>query len=126
MKRFWIGIAIMSILLLLGMGSSIAMDRIHTPIARHLEQAGEAAAAGHWQEAKILTTWAQNRWEKYWNLIACITDHEAMEDADAQFARLAVLERNRESIAFSAGCAGLAALFDALADVQDFNLWNLM
>ena len=55
-----------------------------------------------------------------------MTDHEALEAADAQFARLEVLEHIRESAPFAAACAELSALFDALADVQDLNLWNMM
>lgn len=126
MKRLWIGITIITILLTLGIGSSVAMEKIHAPIAHQLRKAGSAAQAGHWQEAQILAAGARHRWQSYWNIVACLTDHDAMEDADEQFARLAVWEREKEAASFSAGCAGLSALFEAMADVQDINLWNLM
>ena len=54
MKRLWFGVALLVILLLLGIGSTLAMEWIHSPIARQLESASEAALAGHWQEARIL------------------------------------------------------------------------
>lgn len=126
MKRAWIGVGLLVVLLILGIGSTLAMERIHTPIARQLDQASHAALSGHWQEAHILASGARSRWERYRTLVACITNHEVLEDADAQFARLEILEQTQEASAFSTACAGLSSLFDALADVQDFSLQNLM
>lgn len=126
MKRLWLGAVLLVVLLLLGIGSTLAMERIHAPIARQLEESAKAALAGHWQEAHILATGAKSRWEQYREFTACITDHQALEAADAQFARLDVLEQIREIPAFAAACAELSALFDALADVQDLSLWNMM
>lgn len=126
MKRLWIGAGLLAVLLLLGIGSTLAMERIHNPVARQLDSACQAALSGHWQEARILAAGAKGHWESYKEFAACITDHEALEAADAQFARLDVLERIRESAAFAAVCAELSAMFDALADMQDFNLWNMM
>ena len=126
MKRLWIGAVLLAVLLFLGIGSTLAMERIHKPIAQQLEDASTAAQSGHWQEARILTAGARGRWEQYREFAACIADHEALEAADAQFARLEVLEPIRESTAFAVACAELSALFNALADVQDLNLWNMM
>ena len=126
MKRLWIGAALLAVLLLLGIGSTLAVEWIHEPIARQLEGASAAALAGHWQEARVLAAGAKNSWEQYREVAACITDHEVLEAADAQFARLEVLEHIRESAAFAAACAELSTVFDALADVQDLNLQNLM
>lgn len=126
MKRIWFGAALLVILLLLGIGSTLAMEWIHSPIARQLESASEAALAGHWQEARILAAGARGHWENYKIFSACITNHEALEEADARFARLDVLERSRETDAFAAACGELSAMFDALADVQDLSLQNLM
>ena len=126
MKRLWIGILLMAILLGLGIGSTAAMDRIHTPIAQQLEDAAAAALEGHWLEAHILLAGAKSRWEKYWDFVACITDHESMEEADALFARLDILEQAQQTVAFSAGCSELAAKFEAMADMQDFSLRNLV
>ena len=126
MKRTWIGAGLLVILLLLGIGSTLSMEKIHEPIARQLEGASEAAISGHWQEARILTAGARVRWEQHREFVACISNHEALEAADAQFARLDVLEQRQESAAFAAACAELSAMFDALADVQDLSLQNLM
>ena len=126
MKRLWIGAGLLAVLLLLGIGSTLAMNKIHSPIARQLDSACEAAIAGHWQEARILAAGARGHWEDYKEFAACITDHDDLETADAQFARLDALERIRESAAFAAVCAELSAMFDALAEMQDFNLWNMM
>ena len=126
MKHLWIGVCLLAVLLLLCIGSTLAMEWIHAPIAHQLEDASKAALAGHWQEARILAAGAKNRWEQYRTFVACITDHEVLESADAQFARLKVLEQTRESTAFAAGCGELSAVFDALADMQDLSLQNLM
>ena len=126
MKRLWIGAALLVILLLLGIGSTLAMEKIHAPIARQLESASEAAISGHWQEARILVAGAKVRWEQHRKFVACISNHEALEAADARFARLDSLERLGESFAFAAACAELSAMFDALADMQDFSFQNLM
>ena len=126
MKRLWIGVVILVILSLLGIGSTLAMEKIHAPIARQLESASEAAVSGHWQEARILAAGAKVRWEQHRKFVACISDHEALEAADARFARLDALQESGERIALAAVCAELSAMFDALADMQDFSLQNLM
>ena len=126
MKRAWIGLALLVVLLILGIGSTMAMERIHSPIARQLESACEAASSGHWQEARILAAGAKSRWEQYRTFIACITDHTALEAADAQFARLAALEHLQQHAAFAAACGELSAMFGALADMQDLSLANML
>jgi hypothetical protein len=94
MKRLWIGVVILVILSLLGIGSTLAMEKIHAPIARQLESASEAAVSGHWQEARILAAGAKVRWEQHRKFVACISDHEALEAADARFARLDALQES--------------------------------
>ena len=126
MKRLWIGVGLLLLLLALGIGSTVVMEAVHEPISEQLEHASEAALSSHWQEAHILIAGARDRWEDCREFVACIADHAALEEADAQFARLEVLEQAREAVAFASGCAGLAALFDTLADMHDFSLWNLM
>ena len=126
MKRLWIGVGLLLLLLVLGIGSTVVMEAVHEPISEQLERSSEAALSGHWQEAHILVAGAKDRWEQYREFVACIADHEALEEADAQFARLEVLERAQEAVAFATGCAELSALFDTLADMHDLSLWNLM
>ena len=51
MKRSWIGLGLLLALLLASGLVTRLMDRMHQPIADHLEQAAALALEGHWEQA---------------------------------------------------------------------------
>ena len=64
MKRLWIGITILFLLLAVGIGTTVFATRTQKEISQTLAQASEAALEGKWQEAAILSQNAKMEWER--------------------------------------------------------------
>ena len=126
MKRIWIGVVLLGVLLLGGFGTGEFMEQAHIPVARDVQRAGELAMQGQWEKARALVKRGQDRWEEKWPVTAAIADHEPMDEIDALFAQLAVYERTRDPAAYSALCAYLSSQLEALSQGHLCKWWNLM
>ena len=126
MKRLYIGIALLAVMLALGIVLTMVFTALHAPLTETLEKAQTAAAAGDWETATRLVSDAKEDWTGFRHFAAAVADHEPLEQMDCLFARLEVLGRLRETDEFAAGCAELARLSTAMADSQKLTWWNLL
>ena len=126
MKRLWIGVAILSILLATGIGTTVFAVHTHTNIADNLNQASEAALRGKWEEAKALSLDAKTKWESCRNITASIADHEPMEEIDDLFSQIEVFLLTKQQIPFAVCCASLGVLAEAIGEAHAVNWWNLL
>ena len=126
MKRGWIGLGLLALLLTVGLLVTGFMGRIHKEVSRELEEAARAAGAGDWAEAAEDARDAFDAWQKHWHFSAAFADHEPMEEIDGQFAQLWPYLQSREAVAFSALCRELARQVDAIGDAHGLNWWNLL
>ena len=112
MKRFFIGAALLSVLLLGGILITGKLSTQFAPMAENLHRAAQAAGEGQWQQR--------------WNPFAVVFDHEPMEQIDGQFARLEVYAQAENTIAFSALCARLSRELSSLGEEQKITWWNFL
>lgn len=126
MKRFWIGMALLLILLIGGFASSFALEKLHTPISNGLSLAAEAALEDRWAEAVSLSQQAQSRWQRQRNAVAAMASHTPMEQIDSLFEELTVYRADGEALPFAACCASLSALINAMAEAHSMSWWNLL
>lgn len=126
MKRLWIGIVILALLLGSGIGTTVFALRTHSNISQTLQQASEAALRGKWQDAKRLSSDAKTTWESFRKVTASIADHEPMEEIDDLFAQMEIYLLTRQQIPFAACCASLEILTDAIGEAHAVNWWNLL
>ena len=126
MKRIWIGIVLLGLLLIGGIGTGEFMEQAHDPVARDVRQAGEVVLRDQWELAQALVKRAQDRWEEKWPVTAAIADHEPMDEIDALFAQLETSGQTRDSAAYSAICSHLGSLLEALSQGHRCKWWNLM
>lgn len=126
MKRLIIGTAVLLTLLALGLTVSIAMVRIHAPIAADLRSASEAVLADNWTDAQALADRARSRWQTYREFTAAFADHSPMDELDSLLAQLGTYEVLENKTAFSAACAQLAQLAEAMADSHRLRWWTLL
>jgi len=126
MKRLWIGILILSVLLASGGLSSWAIAGIHAPIALSLHQAEAAALSQDWPQAEQYSRAAYARWQQHWRFTAAFADHTPMDEVDGLFAELQVYCQCREAQHFAATCAHLAQLTEAMAESHSPSWWNLL
>lgn len=126
MKRLWIGLSILVVLLAGCCLIHTALARIHDPIAADLEQAAEAALMEDWATARDLAQHASIRWEKFHHFTAAFADHTPMDELDGLFAQLKIYAGMRENPHFSATCTHLSFLATAIAESHRLSWWNLL
>lgn len=126
MKRFWLGIGLMTLLLAVSIWVTVRMDRIHQPISEKLSQAAEAARDCRWDDVDLLLHQAETVWAQNSFFSATVADHEPMEEIQGLFAAALSYAAQRESALCAAMCARLVLLTDAMAESQAFTLRNLL
>lgn len=109
MKRLWVGILLLLVLLAGTLAVTVAMDRIYAPMAEALK-AGDLEAA-------------EERYGRWRQLTAAFADHGPMEEMDALFARAEICGDEQERKAL---CAELAQRAKAMSNAHSPTWWNLL
>ena len=126
MKRFWIGIILLGILLGAGLWVMTAAEGIHEPVGELLEEAAEKSLAGEFTEGVALARQARQKWQQYWKTVAAGADHEPMDEIDSLFAQIEVYASREQVVAFAAGCARLGELIEAMAEAHSLSWWSIL
>ena len=125
-KRFYLGIGILAVLLVLSIGTAAAMRAIHRPMEADLNHAARLALAEDLESALPLAQRAYARWENYHSVIASFADHSPMDDTDTLFQEMLVYGQTEEVPHFIACCRELAVMTEAMYDAHGFSLKNLL
>lgn len=125
MKKLWVAVAVLAVLLVLGIVSTIVMDTVHGELSEALEQAALLSETD-WETAKALAESARAKWEKSSHLIAALADHEPLEELDGLFAELAVYQRYADRRCFAAVCVRIASFAEMLQESHSPYWWNLL
>ena len=126
MKRFWIGITVLSLLLFAGLGIAFFLERYHRPICLTLERAAAAALDGNLGKAEELTKDAQRQWDDRRKWTATLVEHGILEEAECLFAEAQVYAQAGNTQALAATCARLAELIDAIAQSHHTSWQNVL
>lgn len=126
MKRLWIGVIILVLLLGAGIGTTVFAVRTHCSISQKLAQASEAALRGKWEEACSVSLDAKKQWETMRHGTAAIADHEPMEEIDDLFSQMDIYLLTRQQIPFASCCASLSVLTNAIGESHAINWWSLL
>ena len=126
MNRCFFGVLILVVFLMLGIFASVAMDNIHLPIAEKLKDASVLALGKTPQKGIALANSAFADWEKSWEITASMADHVPMDEIDSLFAQLKAFEKPEEAAHFSATCAQLSKLVEAMAEAHRLCWWSLL
>lgn len=125
MKRLWIGIGLMAVMLLSGIMVPEILDECHESVVEDLDRAADMAMAGQWDSALRLLDRAEDNWEEKRPVTASFTEHEPMDDIDGMFEQLEIYAAAKDPVSFGSTCVYLSSRLDALGNGHDFNLWNL-
>lgn len=126
MKRVWFGAGLLIVLLIVSLGVTWGMGRIHKPIATDLNQAAQSAQLGDWHNAEVLSRRAEQGWEKWEHFRACFADHTPTEEVSAELAAMKAARQQRETADFAASCARAAKMVKAVGDAHALCWWNLL
>ena len=114
MKKLWVAVGVLAVLLALGIVSTLVMESVHAALSDTLE------------EANALAESARAKWEKSSHMIAALADHEPLEELDGLFAELAVCQRQADQRCFAAVCVRSASLAQMLQESHTPYWWNLL
>ncbi len=126
MKRLYIGISVLVVLLAVGLFISFAINRMYAPIISLLDDAAEAALREDISTATEKAEKARALWERCKQATATVADHTPMEEIDHLFAEADIYAKSEEVPHFAACCAQLAAMVQNMGEVHKPNLWNLL
>ena len=123
MKRFWIGVAVLLVLFIMGIALTASFSAIHTPLAETLSQAALSAKTGDLETATSAIRQAQQQWESYRRFSAAVLDHRLLEEMEELFAQL---EFTKNPYVLAALCARLSSRAAEMAESQAITWWNLL
>ncbi len=126
MKRFWIGLIHLAVLLALGIFTTVAMDRVHSSLSLELSQAGAAASEGNWLRAADLVRQAKDHWEQCRGAIAAAASHEPMEEIDSLFDQAEIYLAHRDQLGFVLCCASLRCRMQAMGEAHAISWRSLL
>ena len=126
MKRLWIGVAFLLVLLAGGIWMTLGLSGVQDALYRELSAASDAAAAQDWDQAVALADSARATWEQYRRITAAFADHEPLEQMDSLFADLDVCQTLSLQVNFAGICSQLAQLANAIGESFQITWWNVL
>lgn len=123
MKRIWIGVGILIVLLAVGILMMQLTDRQLEQTADALQQ---AAGTGDWELAVSLAREARQDWNRRCHLMAALTDHADLDLIEGGFAQLEVYGQRNAQTDHAATCAQLSEALRHLKESQKLTWWNLL
>ena len=124
-RRFYLGVMILVLLLILGLFSGSWVSSANRQVALRLTQAEEAARQGNAEAGLVLARQAEQLWKKTWNRVAVVADHTAMDEIDGLFSQMEHYAQVGAAH-FGAGCARVRELVCAVSDGHRLTWWNLL
>lgn len=126
MNRLHLGIALLAVLLAAGIATTCLFHHIFTPLSQTLEDAGNQALAGSWEQARDLAQQAHEKWLRCRDITAAAADHAPLEQMEQLFSNLQVYQALELRSEFAAICAQLAQMATAMEEAQAVHWWSLL
>ncbi len=126
MKRFWLGIALLLVLLAAGVTTTVIMENRFSPISEKMTRAAEAARTGDMSGAEAALAEAEGLWEQNRNFAASVADHEPMEEIDGLLAAARSLLASGDLIRCAGLCAQVGELTRAMGEAHWLRWWTFL
>lgn len=126
MKRLWIGVGILLVLLAMGVTLLCISNHFYQDFSRELQSAQELALAGNWTVAGEKADNAQTLWLQYRRLWASFSDHEPVEELETLLSQLEIYEKRRLEVDFAAVCQGIVHLAEAIDESHNLRWWSIL
>ena len=126
MNRLWIGVGLLVALLALGIGLLWGSKVFFEDFSKDIEQSGELALAGNWEEAEKYAEKSRKKWETYRRFWASFTDHEPVEQMQNLFSLLEVYRVRRLEVDFATVCRNLSHVAEAIDESHGLSWWSVL
>ena len=124
--RFWIGVAVLLVLLAVGIGVTVGVSVQQDRLAQIIDKAQEAVLSRGWEQALPYARQAQRLWENTRHFAASFADHEPLEQMDAFFSQLWIYAQEALEVEFASVCSYISNLAKAIGESQSVFWWNLL
>lgn len=91
-----------------------------------LEEADRLAQAGSWEEAAAAIEESYADWDGRQTYLHVVTNHDAVDDAEAMYHRALAFARSREDSELRAELSDLRDRLRALSEMEEFSLRNIL
>lgn len=126
MKRLWIGVALLGVMLAAGVAMLLFSRNFYEDFSGNMEAAADAALTGQWAAAEELARQATAQWGRYHRFFASFTDHEPIEDVKLLLMKLELYQKARLSVDFADTCHALSQLCEAIDETHSLNWWSVL
>lgn len=124
--RFYLGISLLALFLLLGIFTAFRTEQALQPAADLFSRAAQAALDGDLEAGIGLFQRAAGRWAGAQKRIATVADHTPLEEIESLLAETQVFAKAGDAEHFSACCARLSRLIEAVSDAHSPAVENLL
>ncbi len=126
MKRLWIGLGLLLVLLAIGLGLLFFSQHFFDSFSANLEEAAELAMEKNWPAATEKAEKSRAMWQRCYQFFSAISDHEPIEAVQELFSRLELYAREQMYMEFSTVCKSLAKLADAINESHNLRWWSIL
>lgn len=126
MKRLWIGVVLLGVMLAAGIGMLFFSRHFYRSFSDTLEQAADAAMAENWSAAGECARQATQQWQRWQRFFASSTDHEPVEEVSLLLSRLVLFEKARLAVDFADTCHSLSHLCEAIDESHSLKWWSVL
>ncbi len=126
MRRLWIGVAFLAVLLVGSVFLLVFSGRFYRDFAAALEEAADFAMEENWVSATEKARKCQEKWEKNQHFLAAFTDHEPVEQVQLLFSQLTLYGEKRMSVEFASVCQQLRHCAEAIDESHSLKWWTVL
>ena len=126
MKRLWIGVILLSLMLAGGIGLLLFSHHFYHQFSETLTRAADAALSENWEQAEKLMQQATEQWNHRHCFFASFTDHEPVEEIELLLSRLALYQKAHLQVDFADACENLSHLCEAIDEFHSLNWWSVL
>lgn len=126
MKRFWICVTILAVLFLAALGNGRYLDKLTEAMTQTLQSAQDSAEAGNWARGQALTEQARQIWADASCYLHIVLRHSETDEISSGFREVGQLLQWQEAAEYTSANARLMEEIRLLADMEQFNLKNLL
>ena len=126
MKRLWIAVAVLAIILSSTLTNSRYLNRIINDYTQQLEDAHRLAEADNWTSASKLTAQVTERWHKHDFYFHVMLPHRDIDEIHLTFQEVEEYLKLEEADQYNAANAKLIAQLGLLSEMEQLNLKNIL
>ncbi len=126
MKRLWIAVAILLVMLGSTLGNSWYIDRTVSAFLEQLTAAHDQAAADNWEGAAQLTRQVVDHWQHHDFYFHATLPHKDIDQIHLTFQEVEEYLELEEADQYNAASARLITQLSLLAEMEQLNLKNIL